>query len=1035
LGVTVVGTGSGFSADFFRGMTAAYLISSNADVEILYPETSEKIAGCVIKHGLENCNASSTADIPRNVDFAGITEPFPTSDYTSATDLQLFPLAFGAVVPVINLPFLALGSAPLTAQSQSGTGGQKSGTSTPTNAPQKSGGTLPLNQLQSTTKPQEPIDQTARPSTAKPQQYVKQDSGPQSTATPQTSSNSPHAPPTAGAFVLTPSILSGIFCGHITAWNHPSILSANKGFASQLNQLSFGDRKITVVVPSEQAPETTVWTSSLSGFNASFQHEVGISNNPNNPIWQHSFLRRPAGAGVASLVSSTVGSIGYMQMGIASLYQMYVPTLQTLPNRPVLTANLASIAFAGSELGSNFGNYPGDPNPSHYTASLINGPDLEAWPMTLYIYLAVRTKNGLNNDCQSQLAMAQMWYWYLSSPAARRIVENFGFSYLSGQVQNQVTATFKQVMCNGQLVFQSSAVSPTVVLVTPLLSSWFSFVSGAVTEIFHQASFSQVPSNGPIGSNHMSIQESVGVIAQSDASKSFIYLPLFGSAFVFVCNWPVNMGKLSSVVLDNNLISNLLSGSIQNWNDPRILSLNPFLKNVLGNTSHKIIFYKTGQSLSLQKSLLQSFGVTYPLNTTLTNTKSNTLQTLIAVAGTPFSIGFVPFTDKIKSFSLNVFSVMRNDGRVLVPAQSSFSECATDTLHLDPVIYYDLPASFNSNCYPLTFSYELVIKQDFSGVDCATPKSPGYGAASFVWWLLQRGNLQKMLATWDTVHSNFPLNGPDNVYRAIRQALLQIRCNGRSILLVEQNYNYISAWSVPLANAIFVIVACMGLFFLIWMVVFRREKAIVLSQPGFMLMFTVGVVTMTSSLIPLSMDDAGVSYYSLDGALNLAQNFSKLDSACRSIPWLYLTGCALEYSALLVKVVRLKRILLAKSYKKVVVTFWSMSPFLVGSLLVAWIICVVWTTHDPLHWHRVPVAFDQNGIMIESFGQCTSAHIGAFFWNCVCLPVCCPMFWFILVLCDTKCEGRLRGRKMDFCHIIKSNVNSSFLCCFGGVSP
>jgi len=163
------------------------------------------------------------------------------------------------------------------------------------------------------------------------------------------------------------------------------------------------------------------------------------------------------------------------------------------------------------------------------------------------------------------------------------------------------------------------------------------------------------------------------------------------------------------------------------------------------------------------------------------------------------------------------------------------------------------------------------------------------------------------------------------------------------------------------------------------MVVFRREKAIRLSQPGFMLMFTVGVVTMTSSLIPLSMDDAGVNYYSLDGSLNLVQNFSKLDSACRSIPWLYLTGCALEYSALLVKVVRLKRIFLAKSYKKVVVTFWSMSPFLVGSLLVAWVICSAWTAYDPLHWHRVPMAFDQNGVMIDSFGQCTSSHVGAFF--------------------------------------------------------
>jgi len=724
--ITIVGTGSGFSVDFFRGVAAAYLIASNVDVEVLYPETSDKTAGCVIKHGLKNCNASSI-ELPRNVDFAGINEPFLTADYGFATDLQLFPLAFAGVVPVVNLPFL-------------------------------------------------------QPSAASLQ----------------------------SAFVLTPSILAGIFCRKITAWNHTSIIAANKAYASQINALSFGDRKITVVVPSEDAPETLVWTSSLSQFNSTFQSEVGISNNPNSSIWQYTFSRRQSGVGVAAFISSTVGGIGYVQMGIANLYQLYIPKLQTRQNGPALTANLASIAFAGSELGSNFGSDPKDPSPSHYTASLINGPDLEAWPMTLYIYLAVRTKNGLQNDCQSQSAMAKMWYWYLSSPAARRIVEGFGFSYLSTPVQSQVAATFlKTLMCNGELVFQSSVVPAATVLVTPLLSSWFSFVAASFAEIFHQVSFSQVRGNGPIASNHMSIQESAGGIKQLDSGKSFLSLPLFGSAFVFVCNWPVGKDEFYSFVLDHNLISNLLNSNIQNWNDPQIRSLNPFL----GNTSHRIVLYMSGQSLSLQKSLLQKFGVTIPLDTNYTSTQNGTLQTLMAVAGTPFSVGFVPFSDKIKSFSLHVFSVKRNDGHVVAPAQSSFSQCAQDTFHLDPVLYYDFPASLKLNCYPLTFSYVLVIPYDFSGIDCATPRSPGYAAAIFLKWLLKRGNLQKVFVSWDTVNNAFPLNIHDNVYREIQQALLQIRCNGHSILAVGQDYNYISAWSVPLATAIFVIVACMGLFF------------------------------------------------------------------------------------------------------------------------------------------------------------------------------------------------------------------------------
>jgi len=902
-GVTVVGVGSGFSAALIRGMISSYLMSSNVDVEVSFQQTKDEIAGCLIKNGIDKCNASNMG-ISRNVDFAAISEPFLTSDYSSATDLQLFPLAVGAVVPVLHLPFLTLTAV---------------------------------------------------------------------------SANPPPPPPNgqAGAFVLTPSILADIFCGEITVWNHPSIIAVNTEYETQLNQLSSGDRIIKVVVPSEQAPETKVFTSSLSALNAFFRNRIGISDLP---LWQNSFFRRSPGAGVATLVSSTVGSIGYMQMGTASLYQLFVPTLQMLPDHSALAANLDSIAFAAIELGSGFGNDPDDPDPSHLTASLINGPDLESWPMTLYIYLAVRTQNGLNNDCQSQSAMAHMWNWYFSSPAARQIVEDFGFSYLPDRVQGQVLGVYQTVMtCDGTPVFESLSAAPVMVLVTPILSTWFNFVVGSFSEIFHQGTLSEVSGNGLIGSNHMSIQESIGMRAEVHSSKSFLSFPLFGSAFVFVCNWPESLGELSSLVLDSNLMSKIFSGHVRNWNDPQILLLNPFVENILLNTSQKIVIYYSEQSLSQQQSLLQGFGVTAPLNTNFTNAKSDTLQTLMAVSTTPFSIGFVPFTNEIQSFSLNVFSVKHNDGHIIAPSQTSFSECTHDTLYFDPVLHYDLPASFNPNCFPFTFAYDVVIRHDFSGTDCATPQSPGYVAASFLRWILKRGNLQKVLSSWDTVDSVFPLNGPNNVYQEIQQALLEITCNGHSILKVDQNYNYISFWSVPLANSIFAIVSGVGAIFVTWMFIFRRENVIKLSQPGFMLLFTIGVLTMTSSLIPLSFDDAGINYYTVDGVLNLLQNCSKLDTACMSVPWLYLTGCALEYSALLVKVVRLKRILLAQSYKRVIVTFWTMSPFLFASLIVAWIICAVWTSYDPLHWHRFPVAFDENGIMIDSFGQCSSLHIGAFF--------------------------------------------------------
>jgi len=876
--VFVQGAGASFATNLFNALIFTYISTTNQDVSIsLTYLGSNANAGLCRIEGFQTCAASDTSQ-PHSVDFGAVVAPLSPSDFGNYTDIQTYPTVAGAIVPVINLPFLQKNS----------------------------------------------------------------------------------------SFVLSQVILAEIYLGQITKWSDETIVNANPNFESELRGME--NPAIKVCVRKDTAGQTQVWTEALSRAHPVFSKTIGTTSSPSK--WSKSFSQRKSGFGIAAFVSATVNSIGYVVMGDAELYGLVVPLINK-DNRTI-KADTTSVFYAVSELGRSFGNN-GDA-PSHLTADLMGAKSELAWPMVSYIYLVMRKDTVRPNaTCQNRNETLSFWLWFYSSPAAVKVAAEFGFASLPEDLRTEMMNKLKtDIECEGKPLIQLER--PISFGIVESVVSDLQYLVGSYNSIFYPGTtFNIIPlqQNKSMAQSLQLPLDLIINVQDFSAEPSYFSVPFAVNGFVFI----FNCGGIKALTFNNNIISKLLAGEIRSWNDTSLVSINPQLSQI----KHSISFFVSTASFQLQSQVLGPLSVSG--RSFVTKFLNTDIQTILEVAEIQYSLAIVPFSSQISVCSVAMSAYVRPDNFVVLPSPSAFQACAQDTLNSN--LQFNFASSANRNCYPFTYTYQLVMKKKFSGEDCASNTSAGFVLAYFAKWFLTRGRFAAASGTGFSVV--YSLN--EFVYSHLKKSLLLITCDDRSILNIAQNYNYISEWALPVAIAFSSFAAVLGFMFLVWLIFCRKHRLVKKSQPEFLAIFIFGAVCLSSSLIPLSMDDRGVNYYDLDDQVNLSISSPTLDRACISIPWLYLTGYALQFSALFVKVYRLKRILLSKKLKKVALSFRKMVPIVLGLLVLTWVFCAVWTAYAPLHWERVASSFNSAGVMIDSYGRCTSIHFQYFFGCIVSLQV------------------------------------------------
>jgi len=820
--------------------------------------------------------------------------------------------------------------------------------------------------------------------------------------------------------VLTVDVIARIFLMNITSWLDSQIVELNPSITQEFQN---ADPTIKVFGRRDKNGASLILSSSLSAATFSttpkFKETIGSSLLPSWAFGTNLVFGAPA---MAAFVAHEPGALGYMGLGDAQKYELSMASIRKADGsvvKPIIT----SLAFAVAEFEMMFGNN-GDA-PEHLTSNIYNAKSASAWPIAGYSYLVMR-KNTTRKagSCQITRATVQFWLWFYTSKAAALIIELYGFVPLPEDAQNYVSTLLQlHTFCQGQTAFIDLPPSSIRVGLP-------SFVYDNLRYVFEGMYLGDSPTSSFVFSyaDQSSLLDSNDIVfikgppyPQSPllSPAHTVSFPFVGAAFCFVFNicfqnnpdCQANASTVVTLTLTGDIIKKILTGAVRYWNDSELVVLNPYFSNI-----HQSITFVTSQSmigeLSQIKYAFPSVMSSFVFNVSRLNAKimPSEMHVLLEVTRLPCSIAFLHFDSSIETRALLhqfedpllVSSIARTDGTAIYPSLKSMIACAADTY--DPATNkFNLIASHNKECYPLTQCYRFISKKAYQEAKCDF-NSAAVQVATLLAWLFTRGPLTLTFTSFN-MFPLFPLT--DEIFRRMKQQLLEITCNGHSLLEKTASYNYISSWAIPLAWSLSSVVLFGGLIFAFCLFWYRSHKVVRFAQIEFLCMIIVGAILITFSLVPLSYDDFGINYYSLDDVLNLGIEIPMLNSACALVPWLYVTGFSLEFSALFAKVWRLKKICISRQIKRIRITFKDTVPILLASILCGWLLCALWTGIAPLHWERFAVTFDSSGYMTDSYAHCSSEKF-AWFYGAVAI------FQFVCLGCGMVLCYQTRNVKEDF---------------------
>jgi len=195
-----------------------------------------------------------------------------------------------------------------------------------------------------------------------------------------------------GELRLSGAVLASIFLGRIKTWNSASIAYLNP-------QLVLPDLPIKVVYRPAGKGSNYVFSEFLSRSSAQFRTQIGISPSPRWPVGSTA----ERSSDMAEKVRKEPGSIGYVETQYAATLNIASAAVLNPAGRFV-KASRETLANAcrGAEA----------PGFDRFSASLINAPGEESYPITSFSWLYLRTASP---EASRAKFLADWLQWMFSS--------------------------------------------------------------------------------------------------------------------------------------------------------------------------------------------------------------------------------------------------------------------------------------------------------------------------------------------------------------------------------------------------------------------------------------------------------------------------------------------------------------------------------------------------------------------------------------------------------------------------------------------
>ncbi len=216
---------------------------------------------------------------------------------------------------------------------------------------------------------------------------------------------------------LTPTVIANIFQGKITKWNDPAIASINSG-------VKLPSTAITIARRSDSSGTTANFSLFLQDSTKAWK--LGTSSTIN---WPSSSRGGDGNGGVAQIVKSTPGAIGYVDYADAKASGLTYASVQNKAGKYIVpSTTAASAAAAGAKVASDL------------TFAAVWSGDATAYPITYQSWDLVYQKQPNANTAK----MLKAYLGYLLGPG-QQLLPTLSYAPLPANLDQKAKAQLSQI--------------------------------------------------------------------------------------------------------------------------------------------------------------------------------------------------------------------------------------------------------------------------------------------------------------------------------------------------------------------------------------------------------------------------------------------------------------------------------------------------------------------------------------------------------------------------------------------------------------
>lgn len=728
--------------------------------------------------------------------------------------------------------------------------------------------------------------------------------------------------------ILPSDVLVSIYDGDITNWQAPEIQYANPTIAHLLP-----DKPITIVLEEGANPKYTIMKTAFAKFS-------GIPTDANaQNSWPYGRYAsyRTVPASTTMLVSTVIAHDGALAISCHAIAVALGAQIARMVNKARYEVEITpdSLSLAAMELATGTGEI------THQVLDLTDASNPGAWPMTMFAYLVVSTTQS-RATCKARETLVKYFDNFYQSPVMNAMLSDRKYAPVPVMLYDRlgITELRGQVECRGQKVVWDQDTPDRIIGTSQQNFVKARLMSAVYLNVDPTFQFKPLISTDELMVSQLLTSElDVALInpyyvnpkVWDELSNEFLVLPLYAQAITYFVNPMLRADPYFSLsssmtiaetpqafVLDSQLLTHIsLLCGLSDFNDERILSLNPWMRSILGGQSIPITFvapcgdnapsmvrFMTDKNVATSKTsvgrcldptqnqMLAALQYGYStcvvpdgLNVRLVSDENKGPAIASGTAGA--ITGTVMDGDPAKLFvHLNVTNG-NGASKIIAPGLDSVLACASNSYDSTSK-WFNLEKTSNLECWPYTQMTTLVVrKQYWSGSNVVNASScvRGLDALRFARWLVSTNDLDSVT---EAEHSVNLIKTDPRVRGDYIAALEAALCDDDTLLITLP-----VIWEItPAFKGFGIALAAIGMAFttchILFSMYYSKHTAIRSASLVLLLTSLFGVLMMFACVLAL---------------LQPASN-----QTCSVVQWLFDVGVTFAFVPLLAKVYRVYKI-------------------------------------------------------------------------------------------------------------------------------